>query len=41
MKEFEWRNGFFCGISERELAAGRLDPFPTHTALMTQVGALE
>ena len=41
VKEFEWRNGFFCGISERELAAGRLDPFPTHTALMKQVGALE
>jgi hypothetical protein len=40
VKEFEWRNGFFYGISQEAIAAGRADPFPKHTALLKQVGAV-
>uniref|UniRef100_A0A061SA93 Uncharacterized protein n=1 Tax=Tetraselmis sp. GSL018 TaxID=582737 RepID=A0A061SA93_9CHLO len=40
VKEFEWRNGWFYGISRRELDAGRADPCPTHTALLKEVRAL-
>ena len=35
VKEFEWRNGFFYGISQEAITAGdRPDPFPKHTALL-------
>ncbi len=40
VKEFEWRNGWFWGISSRELAAGRPDPCPTHTALLRELGVM-
>ena len=41
VKEFEWRNGFFYGISQEAITAGdRPDPFPKHTALLKQVGAV-
>lgn len=40
VKEFEWRNGFFYTISQGELAAGKADPFPTHTAWLKEVGAI-
>jgi hypothetical protein len=41
VKEFEWRNGFFHGVSTSALDAGKPDPFPTHTALLRSVGAIE
>eukprot|EP00217_Crustomastix_stigmatica_P016846 CAMPEP_0183789298 /NCGR_PEP_ID=MMETSP0803_2-20130417/337_1 /TAXON_ID=195967 /ORGANISM="Crustomastix stigmata, Strain CCMP3273" /LENGTH=294 /DNA_ID=CAMNT_0026033465 /DNA_START=50 /DNA_END=934 /DNA_ORIENTATION=+ len=37
VKEFEWRNGYFYGITK---AAGT-DPFPTHTKGLVEVGAVE
>mmetsp|Transcript_2207 Transcript_2207/g.3640 ORF Transcript_2207/g.3640 Transcript_2207/m.3640 type:complete len:300 (+) Transcript_2207:3-902(+) len=40
IKEFPWRNGWFYGISQRELAAGRPDPFPFHSSLLEQSGAI-
>ncbi|KAK9836876.1 hypothetical protein WJX74_010188 [Apatococcus lobatus] len=40
VKEFYWRNGWFHRITERETAAGKPDPFPTHTALLQEVGAI-
>jgi hypothetical protein len=41
VKEFEWRNGYFWGVSQSALAEGKPDPFPTHTALLKAVGAIE
>ncbi|GFH15962.1 uncharacterized protein HaLaN_12298 [Haematococcus lacustris] len=38
VKEFSWRNGWFHAISQRELAAGRPDPFPYHSRLLLQCG---
>ena len=32
--QFEWRNGWFWSISQREMDAGREDPFPVHTSLL-------
>eukprot|EP00242_Pyramimonas_sp_CCMP2087_P015596 CAMPEP_0198200922 /NCGR_PEP_ID=MMETSP1445-20131203/3804_1 /TAXON_ID=36898 /ORGANISM="Pyramimonas sp., Strain CCMP2087" /LENGTH=262 /DNA_ID=CAMNT_0043871089 /DNA_START=156 /DNA_END=944 /DNA_ORIENTATION=+ len=40
VKEFEWRNGYFYSLSEAAVAAGRADPFPTHTAGLKGVGAI-
>jgi hypothetical protein len=40
VKEFEWRNGYFHAISVEAKAAGEADPFPKHTALLEQVGAV-
>lgn len=40
VKEFEWRNGYFYAISVEAEAAGEPDPFPKHTALLQQVGAV-
>ncbi|KAK9811658.1 hypothetical protein WJX72_007728 [[Myrmecia] bisecta] len=40
IKEFDWRNGWFYGISQRGLAAGKADPCPQHTAWLKQVGAV-
>jgi len=40
VKELEWRNGFFHAISAEAKAAGELDPFPKHTAILEQVGAV-
>ena len=40
VKEFEWRSGFFHAITRREVAAGRPDPCPLHTAALTALGAL-
>ena len=40
VKEFEWRNGFFHGLSAQATAAGRPDPCPTHTAWLAEVGAI-
>ncbi|CAG9466041.1 unnamed protein product [Pedinophyceae sp. YPF-701] len=40
VKEFEWRNGWFYAITERQVTAGRPDPFPTHTAWLEEVGAI-
>jgi len=38
VKEFEWRNGYFYGISQK--SSGGADPFPTHTAWLKEVGAI-
>ncbi len=40
VKEFQWRNGWFHGISQRAAAAGQADPMPMHTALLKEVGAI-
>jgi hypothetical protein len=40
VKEFEWRNGWFYGISQAALAAGKPDPFTKHTALLKQAKAV-
>lgn len=35
--QFQWRNGWFSGISQREIKAGLPDPFPTHTQLLKEL----
>lgn len=40
VKEFEWRNGYFHGLSQKAAAEGRPDPCPLHTALLREVGAV-
>lgn len=40
VKEFEWRNGYFYGLSQKAAAEGRPDPCPLHTALLKEVGAV-
>ena len=40
VKEFPWRNGYFYGLSEKAIADGKSDPFPTHTALLKNIGAI-
>ncbi len=41
VKEFEWRNGWFHGISQRALASGSSDPMPLHTAGLVKLGVVE
>jgi hypothetical protein len=41
MKEFSWRNGWFHGITRQQLQSGQSDPMPMHTALLTDVGAVQ
>lgn len=41
VKEFPWRNGWFWQISQREMAAGRPDPFPTHTRMLKAQGVVQ
>jgi hypothetical protein len=38
--QFEWRNGWFYGLTQAVLAAGKPDPCPKHTALLKEVGAV-
>eukprot|EP00775_Hariotina_reticulata_P010117 gene10117-10275_t len=40
VKEFEWRNGWFYGLTQQALAEGRPDPFPMHTALLKELGVV-
>ena len=40
VKEFEWRNGWFWGLSEKKRGNGEEDPFPTHSRLLKEVGAV-
>jgi hypothetical protein len=40
VKEFEWRNGYFYGLTQQAAAEGREDPCPLHTALLREVGAV-
>lgn len=40
VKEFQWRNGWFWSISEREVGAGRTDPFPMHSAMLKAQGVV-
>ena len=40
VKEFEWRNGWFYGLTQAALAAGKPDPFPTHTAMLKTAKAI-
>jgi len=40
VKEFEWRNGWFYGITQRAVAAGAADPMPLHTAGLTNLGVI-
>lgn len=39
LKEQPWRNGWFAAASAEALRAGKVDPYPRHTALLTQLGA--
>ena len=38
VKEFEWRNGWFWGLSKKSEGSG--DPFPKHSRLLREVGAV-
>ena len=38
IKEYEWRNGWFLAISQREIEAGREDPIPKHTLALNKLG---
>lgn len=42
VKEFEWRNGWFWELSKvkKESGGGEQDPFPTHSRLLKEVGAV-
>lgn len=40
VKEFEWRNGWFYGLSQQAQQAGSSDPCPTHTAWLKEVGTI-
>jgi len=40
VKEFEWRNGWFYGLSKAAAGQGEADPCPQHTALLKEVGAV-
>ena len=40
VKEFEWRNGYFWGLSQGAAGRGGADPCPLHTALLKEVGAV-
>lgn len=40
VKEFEWRNGWFWSLSEEKKGRGEEDPFPTHSRLLKEVGAV-
>jgi hypothetical protein len=41
VKEFEWRNGWFYGISRRALDSGKDDPCPLHTAWLKDLGVVK
>lgn len=40
LTQFEWRNGWFYGLTKDALAAGKPDPCPAHTAILKEVGAI-
>ena len=40
VKELQWRNGWFYGLSQAAAAAGKADPFPQHTAWLKEVKAV-
>ena len=40
VKEFSWRNGWFYSHTESAKAAGKPDPYPTHTAWLTDLGVI-
>lgn len=40
VKEFEWRNGWFYGLTQAAAKEGKPDPCPLHTALLKEVGAI-
>lgn len=40
VKEFEWRNGYFYGLTQKAQGEGRADPCPMHTALLREVKAI-
>jgi hypothetical protein len=40
VKEFEWRNGYFYGLTQQAVAEGRADPCPLHTALLRDVKSI-
>eukprot|EP00882_Tetradesmus_deserticola_P019448 GHRQ01020934.1.p1 GENE.GHRQ01020934.1~~GHRQ01020934.1.p1 ORF type:complete len:198 (+),score=80.79 GHRQ01020934.1:453-1046(+) len=40
VKEFEWRNGYFYGLTQQALQQGRPDPCLKHTALLKEVKAI-
>jgi hypothetical protein len=39
LKEQDWRNGWFEGLSKEAIAAGRADPCPLHTSLLAKARA--
>lgn len=38
--QFEWRNGWFYGLSKDAVKSGKQDPCPTHTMWLKEVGAV-
>ena len=39
--QFQWRNGWFYGLSKEALISGREDPCPLHTAWLKEVRAID
>lgn len=37
VKEFEWRNGWFQGLSQAALVAGQPDPCPIHSLWLKEL----
>lgn len=40
LKEFEWRNGWFYGLSQKAMASGSSDPCHLHTSWLKELGAV-
>ena len=40
VKEFEWRNGWFWGLSVSAAETGKSDPCPRHTALLRELNVV-
>lgn len=40
VKEFQWRNGWFYGLSQAASASSRPDPCPLHTQWLQETGAI-
>ncbi|KHN12135.1 hypothetical protein glysoja_049332 [Glycine soja] len=37
VKEFKWRNGWFCSLSKKATAQGKPDPCPLHSPWLKEL----